>query len=57
MFEVDYADGRWGKPVIQPYHNFDMSPLSMCLHYAIECFEGLKAYPSVNEGAVNLFRP
>lgn len=35
MFEVDYVDGKWGRPIIQQYHNFDMSPQSMCLHYAI----------------------
>lgn len=57
MFEVDFKDGKWGRPVIHQFHNFDMSPQSMCLHYAIECFEGLKAYPSVQKGKVNLFRP
>lgn len=56
MFEVDFADGKWGRPKIHAFHMFEMNPQSQCLHYALQCFEGLKAYPSKDAGAVNLFR-
>jgi branched-chain amino acid aminotransferase len=33
-----------------------MSPFSSCLHYGIQCFEGLKAYRNAS-GSIRLFRP
>ena len=33
-----------------------IDPSSVCLHYGIECFEGMKAYKD-KEGRIRLFRP
>jgi hypothetical protein len=43
-------------PVISEYKNFSMSPACVALHYALQCFEGMKAYKD-KEGRVRLFRP
>ncbi|RLN96319.1 hypothetical protein BBJ28_00003572 [Nothophytophthora sp. Chile5] len=57
MLEVDWEQGKgWGNPVIHPYRPFAMDPASAVLHYALECFEGMKAYVD-GEGHVRLFRP
>ncbi|GLD97753.1 hypothetical protein PINS_up006450 [Pythium insidiosum] len=57
MLEVDWEKGHgWGKPLIRPYGPLSMDPASACLHYALECFEGMKAYKDA-EGRVRLFRP
>jgi len=57
LFEVDWnsKDG-WGTPKISAYRNFEIDPLNSTLHYAIQCFEGLKAFHGV-DGKVRLFRP
>jgi branched-chain amino acid aminotransferase len=46
----------WETPLIRPYGNLSLPPSASVLHYAIECFEGLKAYKD-RSGAVRLFRP
>jgi len=46
----------WDAPRIEPYANLSLSPASSVLHYAIECFEGMKAYKDA-AGAPRLFRP
>ncbi len=57
MFVMDYAEGRgWHDARIVPYAPLAMDPATMCLHYAQECFEGLKAYRHA-DGSVKLFRP
>jgi len=57
MFEVDWdAKEGWGKPRIVPLHNLSLSPACSSLHYAIQCFEGLKAYKN-EDGKIFLFRP
>ena len=57
MLEADWtAAGGWQAPRIVPYQNLALSPAAMCLHYALECFEGMKAYKD-SDGAVRLFRP
>ncbi len=56
MFVMDYADGEWNSPRIEPFADMPMSPASSVLHYGQSIFEGLKAYRSVN-GEINLFRP
>jgi branched-chain amino acid aminotransferase len=48
--------GTWHPAVIQPYGPLQIDPASSCLHYAVECFEGMKAYKD-NDGNVRLFRP
>lgn len=57
MLEVDWEKGAgWGAPQIRPYGPIAMDPASSCLHYALECFEGMKAYKDA-QGRVRLFRP
>eukprot|EP01012_Entosiphon_sulcatum_P028613 TRINITY_DN3464_c0_g1_i1.p1 TRINITY_DN3464_c0_g1~~TRINITY_DN3464_c0_g1_i1.p1 ORF type:complete len:382 (+),score=71.05 TRINITY_DN3464_c0_g1_i1:31-1176(+) len=49
-------EGGWGQPKIVPLQDFSMHPATSVLHYAIECFEGLKAYKDAS-GGLRLFRP
>lgn len=57
FFNMKYKDGRgWYNPVIEPYRPLQLDPTAMCLHYAQEIFEGLKAYRG-KDGAIFLFRP
>lgn len=46
MLEIDYdhLNGGWQKPLIKPVEPFELDPANATLHYAIECFEGAKAY-------------
>ncbi|KAJ5697950.1 cytosolic branched-chain amino acid aminotransferase [Penicillium malachiteum] len=46
----------WDTPHIKPYGELGILPTSSCLHYATECFEGLKAYRG-GDGKLRLFRP
>jgi branched-chain amino acid aminotransferase len=57
MLEIDWTkqDG-WGAPRITPYHDFVLSPAASALHYALQCFEGMKAYKDT-QGRIRLFRP
>jgi len=34
----------FGEPRIVPYHALAIDPASPCLHYGVQCFEGMKAY-------------
>ena len=56
MLEIDWdeQDG-WLEPVINPFHDLQIDPRNSTLHYAIQLFEGMKAYR--NEGKISLFRP
>eukprot|EP01017_Pseudomicrothorax_dubius_P003730 TRINITY_DN1059_c0_g1_i7.p1 TRINITY_DN1059_c0_g1~~TRINITY_DN1059_c0_g1_i7.p1 ORF type:complete len:299 (-),score=35.37 TRINITY_DN1059_c0_g1_i7:399-1295(-) len=47
---------KWGKPQIDPFAPLQVHPFSSALHYAIQCFEGFKAYKS-DKGKIILFRP
>jgi branched-chain amino acid aminotransferase len=54
---VDWEEGKgWTNPSILPFGDFQLSPAASCLHYALECFEGMKAYKD-KEGNIRLFRP
>lgn len=56
MFVVDYEDGEWKSPKIQPFQPLSLSPATSSIHYGISVFEGMKA--NKNEaGEVLLFRP
>lgn len=56
MLEIEWtAEKGWGTPVISPYHNLELDPSAVVLHYAFELFEGLKAYKD-KEGNARLFR-
>ncbi|XP_049820988.1 branched-chain-amino-acid aminotransferase, cytosolic [Aethina tumida] len=58
MLKVFYHKqlGGWQKPVIIPFENISLHPAAKVLHYAIELFEGLKAYRGV-DGKIRIFRP
>lgn len=56
MFVMDYRDGQWQQPSIQPYGKMEMSPALITLHYGQSIFEGQKAYRQEN-GRVAIFRP
>ena len=55
MFTVDYEDGEWKNPQINPYGDIALSPSLASLHYGQAIFEGMKAFK--NNGEVFLFRP
>lgn len=46
----------WSAPELKPYGPFTISPTASVLHYATECFEGMKAYRG-HDGKLRLFRP
>ncbi|RSL95708.1 hypothetical protein CDV31_013766 [Fusarium ambrosium] len=50
------AEKGWDAPEIKPFADFSISPLASCIHYATQCFEGMKAYRGV-DNKVRLFRP
>ncbi len=57
FFNMKYKEGKgWHDAVIEPYRPLKLDPTAMCLHYAQEIFEGLKAYRG-KDGAIFLFRP
>ncbi len=57
MFVIDHTEGRgWHDARIVPYAPLQIDPAAMVLHYAMESFEGLKAYRQP-DGTVRLFRP
>jgi branched-chain amino acid aminotransferase len=57
FFTMPYhADRGWHDPLIEPYRVLELDPTAMCLHYAQEIFEGMKAYRGKG-GAIFLFRP
>ncbi|GAM16937.1 hypothetical protein SAMD00019534_001120 [Acytostelium subglobosum LB1] len=57
MVEVAWdANSGWGVPKISGYHNLSLPPSASVFHYALECFEGMKAYKDAN-GKIRLFRP
>lgn len=45
----------WSSPELKPYGPFYILPAASCLHYAYECFEGLKAYRG-DDGKLRMFR-
>jgi branched-chain amino acid aminotransferase len=45
----------WSKPELKPYGPLSLLPTASCLHYAAECFEGLKAYRG-HDGQLRVFR-
>lgn len=45
----------WSTPELKPYGCLNLLPSASCLHYAYECFEGLKAYRG-HDGKLRMFR-
>ncbi|BCR84926.1 branched-chain amino acid aminotransferase, cytosolic [Aspergillus chevalieri] len=57
MLSIEWNAGSgWDTPRIVPYQNLSLDPSACVLHYAFECFEGMKAYKDSN-GKIRLFRP
>ena len=51
-----YRDGAWGAIETTEVFSFTFDPFAQGLHYAISCFEGLKAFHQKN-GDIIMFRP
>jgi branched-chain amino acid aminotransferase len=57
MTHMSWTKGEgWSDRRVEPYGPLKMDPGASVLHYAQECFEGLKAYHH-DDGSVWLFRP
>jgi branched-chain amino acid aminotransferase len=55
MLVADYAGGKWGEPRIVPYGSQPLAAAPAVAHYGQGIFEGFKAFPRPNGGAV-MFR-
>ncbi|CAB9528400.1 Branched-chain amino acid aminotransferase [Seminavis robusta] len=52
------VENQWGDPKIVPYEDLKISPAASCLHYGLQCFEGMKAYKALDDpNSLHLFRP
>ena len=51
-----FSDGKWSEMEISDSEYMNLHMSSLCLHYGIELFEGLKAFRGA-DGKVRLFRP
>ncbi|KAJ1560116.1 hypothetical protein HK405_008169, partial [Cladochytrium tenue] len=57
MLTVEWQAGRgWDAPRLQPYGKIALEPSATVFHYAVECFEGMKAYKD-RDGNIRMFRP
>ena len=56
MFSMEYADGVWKSPRIEPYQALAMEPGVAMLHYGQTVFDGYKAFRGV-DGEARIFRP
>lgn len=57
LLEIDWtAKDGWGTPTIKPFQNLSLHPASSCMHYAVQLFEGMKAYKK-SDGKICMFRP
>lgn len=57
MLSVEWtAENGWSEPKITPYQNLSLAPSCSTLHYALECFEGMKAFRG-DDNKIRLFRP
>lgn len=50
-----YRDGSWSEVEVRPVEPLGLHPAAHVLHYASECFEGLKAYRWA-DGSIKIFR-
>jgi len=60
MLRCRYAKegGGWQSPEIVPFQDVALSPAASSLHYGMQCFEGMKAYKTLDdEDDIRLFRP
>ncbi|MDY3784171.1 MAG: branched-chain amino acid aminotransferase [Candidatus Cryptobacteroides sp.] len=51
-----WKDGKWSEIVEDDTFAFTLDPFTCVFHYAVSCFEGLKAFTQ-KDGKVILFRP
>ena len=51
-----YQEGRWSAPEKSESFSLTLNPFAQVLHYAISCFEGLKAFRRC-DGRIAIFRP
>uniref|UniRef100_A0A914GS79 Branched-chain-amino-acid aminotransferase n=1 Tax=Globodera rostochiensis TaxID=31243 RepID=A0A914GS79_GLORO len=57
MMDVDWtAREGWGRPLICPLREIKLHPGAKVLHYAVEIYEGMKAFRGVDD-RIRLFRP
>ncbi|XP_036140729.1 branched-chain-amino-acid aminotransferase, cytosolic isoform X2 [Monomorium pharaonis] len=58
MLKIHYYEGMngWQIPEIIPFENIVLHPAAKVFHYAVQLFEGMKAYRGV-DGKIRLFRP
>ncbi|THX51045.1 branched-chain amino acid aminotransferase II [Aureobasidium pullulans] len=57
MITVSWSEkAGWAAPELKPLTNISLSPAASVLHYATECFEGLKLYRGQDQ-KLRLFRP
>jgi branched-chain amino acid aminotransferase len=56
MLVADWHNGSWSEPHIVPYGTLALPAAPLVAHYGQGIFEGFKAFPRPNGGAV-LFRP
>jgi branched-chain amino acid aminotransferase len=50
------VESGWAAPELKPYGPLSLAPTASCLHYATECFEGMKLYRGY-DCKLRLFRP
>lgn len=55
MYSATFADGQWSRGELLPYGPIEILPGARALHFAEQCFEGMKAY-RVGQARANLFR-
>lgn len=58
MLKIEFHEsaGGWQQPIISPLEYLSLHPAAKVLHYAIELFEGMKAYRG-QDGRIRIFRP
>eukprot|EP00919_Chromeraceae_sp_WS-2016_P052380 GHVR01124317.1.p1 GENE.GHVR01124317.1~~GHVR01124317.1.p1 ORF type:complete len:418 (+),score=54.79 GHVR01124317.1:29-1282(+) len=57
ILEIDWEKGRgWNNPIIKPLESLSIHPSASSLHYALQCFEGMKVYKG-DDNAIRMFRP
>lgn len=57
MITVSWSASKgWAAPKVVPYGPISLMPSSSVLHYATECFEGMKLFRG-HDGHLRLFRP
>ncbi|KAM6188316.1 uncharacterized protein WM294_015665 [Sarcoramphus papa] len=57
MLTVEWTQASgWGRPRIRPFQDLRLHPAASALHYAVELFEGMKAFRGADD-KIRLFRP